>query len=247
MIELSDQQLLIKMHSGHHAATEMLWKRLSLRLLVFARSLTRDGMLAEDAVQSTFMRVLTLSKREVQKVKDPLAWLMMVVRREAFQALRARGRAARREYNHCVDERTDQTQASGTSRDGHDWSVGPELRAQLEAALETLPRRDREVIMLRHFVMLTFDQMELALGIPRSTVVSRYREAVHRLELRMQTDTKPHAAHQDSLLKAPVDSETTAGHFMDHTAGFSMSILHQQHGEDPKGSLPLKATAKACK
>ena len=44
-----------------------------------------------------------------------------------------------------------------------------------------MPRRYREVIVLKHIVGMTFDQLALALSANRSTVASRYRNAVARL------------------------------------------------------------------
>lgn len=208
MTDLTDQQLLIKMHGGNHAAAEMLWKRLSPRLYVHARSLAREGSLGEDCVQGAFLRVLGLPKREVQLIKDPLPWLMMVVRREVFQALRARGRATRRERRYGADDHSAREHGSHGTGNEHSLAISPELREQLEAALESLPRREREVIMLRHYVMLTFDQMELALGIARSTVVSRYRAAIARLEALMTMNhDNQHSILNQHARKYPTKSE----------------------------------------
>ena len=57
--------------------------------------------------------------------------------------------------------------------------VGP--LPDLHTALEALPRRYREVLVLKHAGGLTFDQIALALATNRNTIAGRYRAALKSL------------------------------------------------------------------
>jgi len=55
-------------------------------------------------------------------------------------------------------------------------------RVQLiQAALETLPDDQREVVILKCYSELTFEQIALVAGAPLATVASRYRRGLERL------------------------------------------------------------------
>jgi len=162
-MDIDDRQLLIATHRGHEASARLLWARHAPRMTAHARAILRDAAAADDAVQSVTCRLLELSGWRVREVRDVPAFLALAVRREALNQLRAARRAGARESRRAVP--------AETSADG------PGVRA----AVESLPRRMREVVVLKHVAGLTFDQMALALCTNRSTVASRYRAALESL------------------------------------------------------------------
>ncbi len=56
-----------------------------------------------------------------------------------------------------------------------------ELRESVQMALERLPAEQREVLVMKIWGELTFEQIAVALEIPMSTAASRYRYAIARL------------------------------------------------------------------
>lgn len=173
-----DRQLLIRTHQGHEASARALWAKYSPRLLAYARSIVGDG--AEDAVQSVFLSLLKVPARELKQVGDPAAWLMVLTRRASLNQLRA----ARREHR--------RRQASAPLR----VTAGPFSfhSEDLASVVESLPRRLREVVVLRHIAGLTFDQVAVALGANRNTAAARYREAIRRLRIVLGEDNPAVAA-----------------------------------------------------
>lgn len=167
-----DRQLLIRTHQGHEASARELWARYSPRLLAYARSIVGGG--AEDVLQSVFLSVIKAPAREVRKVQDPAAWLMVMTRRGALNQLRS----ARREHRRR-QAWTPPRMARGCSA----FQV-----EELASSVEALPRRLREVVVLRHIAGLTFDQVALALGANRNTAAARYREAIGRLRAMLGED-----------------------------------------------------------
>jgi RNA polymerase sigma-70 factor, ECF subfamily len=163
----ADCRLLLRMHEGNEAAARELWNRSAPRLLPYARSIVGPG--AEDVVQSVFMAVLEQSKSQIRRVEDPIAWLLVLTRRCSLNHLRSTHRDFARRHAAASVARELPTPAT----DGE----------HLLRAMDNLPRRLREVVVLRHIAGLTFDQVATALGANRNTAAARYREAIRRLRM----------------------------------------------------------------
>ncbi len=133
-------------------------------LWLFARTVTRDDHLAEDALQTTF---LALFERPMPPTR---AYLYASVRNAALNLLRSRGRAERRERR---SGRTELFEDSGAA------SVAD--REAVEAALAGLPEEQREVVVLKVWSGMTFAEIGEAIGAPSNTAASRYRYALEKL------------------------------------------------------------------
>lgn len=136
-------------------------------MVAHARSILKEQALAEDAVQQAMLRIFEIATLRVDMVRDVRAWMARLTRREALMLLRSRGREARRAAAHARAT----TQPVGQTRDTR----------ILDTMVASLPRRLQEVLVLRHRGALTFDQIATVLSVNRSTVASRYREALARL------------------------------------------------------------------
>lgn len=165
----ADRQLLLATHRGHEASARLLWARHAPRLLAHARSIVREAGAAEDVVQAVMCRLLELPRSRLAAIEDVPAFLAAATRREALNALRSgRRESARRR--------------SGTTPAPATPPPGQALAADIDRALAALPRRLREVVILKHISDLTFDQIALALATNRNTIASRYRTAVAALK-----------------------------------------------------------------
>lgn len=161
------QGRLLAMHSGDGAAAQALWDDCAGRLVALARAITGSAADAQDAVQEVFIGVLSMTAEQVRAIDDEAGYLAGAVRRRSLNLLRGGARRGRR-----------QAEASA-----------PALRlvgaagedAALRDAVESLPLELREVVALKHYAGLTFEQMALALALPRATAASRYYSAVEAL------------------------------------------------------------------
>ncbi len=176
-MESDDTHLLLRMHDGDGAAADLIWRRHAPSLRAYARSIVREESAAEDVVQRVFCRVLELPKARLRAIDVARPWLAAAVRNEAIRHLRGEGRERRRRNNAAAAGALKRSAGPGIAPAGAHESV--------EAALDSLPRRSREAIVLRHIAGLNFDQMAAALGLPRSTVASRYSAALALLKAAM--------------------------------------------------------------
>lgn len=180
MDERSDRELLTLTHRGDKAAAGILYARFSRPLAMFARSVLHDEFLAADVVQTVFLKILALNRREIRTIIDPFAWLVRSTRNEALNLIRTDSRARARAARHA------------SMRDAVTLPSYSTARADLLDLLNALTEDQRELIVLKHLVGLTFDQLSEALGENRSTIASRYRVAIMTLrDIASQADAPP--------------------------------------------------------
>jgi len=141
------------------------------KLLLCARQWTRSLADAEDVVQEAFVRFW---RHQRQLPGEPMALLITSVRRAAVDlARRETRRAAREEFS-----------ADGGGPHGPMFKTSLEdddRRVAIEAALRELVPEQREVLVLKIWGELTFEQIAAQLEIPPNTAASRYRYALAAL------------------------------------------------------------------
>jgi RNA polymerase sigma-70 factor (ECF subfamily) len=133
------------------------------RCLLFARDQTRCEADAQDVLQEALIE--TWQRCGGKPPDAPLVFA--TIRRRAIDLARSNDRRLRRE------------QASP------DWFYPPAESAardeDLEQAVKTLPPSLREVLVLKVWSGLTFQEIAATVGIPANTAASRYRYALERL------------------------------------------------------------------
>ena len=138
------------------------------KLLLCARQWTRSLADAEDVVQEAFVRFW---RHQRDLPGEPMALLVTSVRRAAFDLARREKRRAAREDRVAADS-DDFVPVFDAALDGD------ERRDAIEAALKRLPAEQREVLVLKIWGELTFDEIARQLEIPPNTAASRYRYAL---------------------------------------------------------------------
>lgn len=136
------------------------------KLLLCARQWTRSLADAEDVVQEAFVRYW---RNQRHLPGDPQALLITSVRRAALDLARRESRRAAREE--LADGGLEEREGHFDPVPGEDG----ERREQIEQALHALPAEQREVLVLKLWNELTFEQIGEVLGISPNTAASRYR------------------------------------------------------------------------
>jgi RNA polymerase sigma-70 factor (ECF subfamily) len=149
-------------------------------LLLLARQWVPAVADAEDVVQEAFARFW----RSRHRAAEPSAYLYACVKRAALEWLRGRQRRARRE------ERAARPEAVGDAP-FFAGTHGSERGRQIEAALAGLPEGQREVLVLKTWGGLTFQQIGAALGLSANTAASRYRYALDKLRACLAEEAVP--------------------------------------------------------
>lgn len=173
----SGAALLRGFRTGVPGAAEELWRVHAPHMLAVARGLlgAQRADMAADIVQRVLLDVLRLPVQRVEGVRDVGAFLAVATRNATYNAVRGENRevlrireAARRAH---LETRVDPV-----------W----ETHAALARALAALSDEHRELLVLRHFVGLSFDQLAEMLDEKRSTLSSRYAHAKDALRERLE-------------------------------------------------------------
>jgi RNA polymerase sigma-70 factor, ECF subfamily len=64
--------------------------------------------------------------------------------------------------------------------------ASPESAVAVEEALSRLPRAQREVVVMKVFGGLTFDEIAAAMGGSQNTAASRYRYGIEKLKAALE-------------------------------------------------------------
>lgn len=134
---------------------------------------------AEDVVQDVFVRIAEQG-RQLLSVRHPRRWLLTVTHRVAIDLCRGRSRRQ-------ADPLGDVPYLEAMSGDP-DRVIDAHTVSRL---IGTLPAKQREVLMLRHFADCSFAEIGRITGAPIFTAASRYRLAVARLRHRLETTHEP--------------------------------------------------------
>ena len=152
------------------------------RLLLFARQQTRSHEDAEDILQDALVKLVDkLRSGEFVGGRDAwMPYLYTTLRRLAIDLSRRDDRRKRREDNSSADAEAERPAIA------HPWFEGDaadeETRIQLERALQEIPGKFSEVIVMKIWGERTFAEIGEALDISQNTAASRYRYGIEALK-----------------------------------------------------------------
>ena len=139
-----------------------------------ARWLVRDEHVAEDVVQDAYLRAFRYFGSF--RGGDARPWLLGIVRNVCYSWFAQQKRSVEFEF--------DLEGADAPSLDAQDQVQTPETllvqkveRAQVTAAISSLPLAFREVLVLREIEELSYEDIARVLDIPKGTVMSRLSRA----------------------------------------------------------------------
>ena len=155
------------------------YRELAPKLLLFARQWVPGSSDAEDVVQQAFVRFW---KRHQSADRAHYPLLYATVRTIALDHLRGEDRRIRRENHADAPVPRADTPYFDPANDHLDQA---ERTSAIESALRTLPEEQREVVVLKVWAELTFQEIADALGAPLNTVAARYRYALEKLRNRI--------------------------------------------------------------
>ena len=149
-------------------------------LYSYALVLTRNHAEAEDLVQETYVRALQAMGR-LRADSNMKGWLFTILRNIWFNQLRKlrtgpqmieRG-VGDGVYNSIVEP----------SKNSHDLYVSKMETQQVQAAIQELPMQFREIILLREYEELSYQEIASILDCPIGTVMSRLGRARAKLRV----------------------------------------------------------------
>jgi RNA polymerase sigma-70 factor, ECF subfamily len=170
-----DAELVVRLQRRDPQALAELYDRYGRLVYSLIVRVVRDGALAEDLVQETFLRVWNRAQGFNAQRGALGPWLLAVARNRAIDYLRS---ASGRERNALDLEEVDHPSLyTDMERD----ILASDKARVIRAALEKLAPNQREVIELAYFEGLTQTEMAERMGQPLGTVKTWVRTALKNL------------------------------------------------------------------
>ena len=169
---LEEERLLLLMKTGDQEAFRKLYERTARSIYSYALSILQQPQDAEEVMQDTYLTAWRQAARYETEGK-PMAWLLTIARNLCYMRLR------RQKDHPCVSYEELEQEEPGElcSR----IELVPEKQMLLDA-LTALGEDERKIVLLHDAGNMKHREIAQLLGIPLSTVLSKYRRALKRLQ-----------------------------------------------------------------
>jgi len=158
------------------SALELVYEHFGKRLYGYLVSILRSRSDAEEVLNELFMKV-AVKREQVGKSDNLRVYLFAIARNMAYEMCRKRSSqketlSVYAEYLELCDD------AAGR------WNEEELVAAR--KAVDSLPEEQREVVVLKIFEEMTFDEIAELLRISQNTAASRYRYAIEKMKDQMK-------------------------------------------------------------
>ena len=161
-----DDSLLIRVGEDDRDAFEELYRKSGRAVYAFALSLLKNPDDTQDIVQETFLKIRGAAHL-YRPMGKPMAWILTIARNLCNSRLRQSALSV----EDCKME--DSLQFS--------YVTDPTDRLVLESALRILGEEERHILLLHCVAGMKHREIAQDLGMPLSTVLSRYNRSLKKL------------------------------------------------------------------
>ena len=175
----SDEELIARFQNGDEQAYVELVNRYRDRLMTFVYRFVNDGVIAEDIVQDTLVKLYT-HKDYYRNIAKFSTWIYAIAGNLAKTELRKK---KRRKVTNLSEMGTEdwEYQIPAVERDTGDKVQSQFAEQQIQRAIQSLPLHFRTVVILRDIQELSYEEISKIVEVPLGTVKSRINRA--RLQL----------------------------------------------------------------
>lgn len=171
--------LLDRIAAQDDTALKRLYERTSSRLFGLALRVVRNRDAAEDVLQESFLSIWRSAGSYRASLSPPMAWLGLIVRSRALDALRKRT-SDRADLMNELDDDLAKT-LEGESTNPMDATEASEQAFALHQCLTRLENKQREVVSLAYLRDLSHGELAEQLQLPLGTVKTWIRRGLEQL------------------------------------------------------------------
>ena len=206
-----DSTLVSLYLAGQESAFALLLERHRGRVFTTILLITRDEDVAEDLLQDAFIKAIHVLKGGLYKDENKFGpWLCRIGHNLAIDAFRRRKRTPHTSLS--ADDSVLANTLSYAEMASDDALVREETHDQLRRLIQELPAAQKEVLLMRHYGDLSFQQIADATGVSINTALGRMRYALINLRKKMSvTPPRPHDTTLTPLDAAPLRVQRVAG------------------------------------
>lgn len=177
---LSDKVLLNRYLTGDRSAISQLIERHSNRVRDYIRMMVKDHDLADDILQETLIKaVRVIDQGRYADTGKFLSWVLRIAHNQVIDHFRSQRNAR------TMSEKEAGYDVLGTLRFAdatvEDRMVAEQIEADVRRLIDHLPEEQREVVMLRYYDGLSFQEIADQTEVSTNTALGRMRYALINL------------------------------------------------------------------
>jgi RNA polymerase sigma factor (sigma-70 family) len=169
----SSEDLGLFLQQGDLRALELLYQKYNTDLFFYALKVTNNRALAEDAVQDTFVDIWN-HRHQMGKVRSLQFYLIRSVRHRCLKLVKKNNRFRFLDATSEVDISIEPEELRLT-----DYSL--EVKSKVGKALQLLSDRQREIVYLKFYENLEYQEIAELLALNYQSVVNHVHRAIVKL------------------------------------------------------------------
>jgi len=186
---LSDIQLVSLYQNGNEEAFEVLLLRHKSRIYTAIYLIVKDRYLAEDLLQETFIKAInTIKGGRYNEEGKFLPWISRIAHNLAIDSFRR----SRRYPEIVLEDGSRVFNSIEFVEDSmEDAQIFRDTKSKLREYIKELPVEQKQVLIMRHYLQMSFQEIADRTGVSINTALGRMRYALINLRKRMLKT--PHA------------------------------------------------------
>ena len=202
LLQPSDSALISLYLAGQESAFGLLLERHRSRVFTTILLIVRDEDVAEDLVQDTFIKAIhTLKSGRYNEEGKFAPWICRIAHNLAIDSFR-RGK---RVPHVSLTDNDRLTNTLTIADDGPDDILSrEETHTRLRALIQELPAAQKEVLLMRHYGDMSFQEIADATGVSINTALGRMRYALINLRKKMTANSVNYDSNFTPFDTAPV-------------------------------------------
>ena len=190
LVQLTDEKLIQLYVKGNEKGLETLLHRYKEKIFSYIRMLVKDRARAEDVFQEAFFKVIT-SLKSGKYIDEGhfCAWVKCICRNIVIDEVRVEEKMPT--ISHVKSKRDDEERdifsvlklyEDETPTDKiHKTEYRKKLRSEMRFIINQLPDQQREVVMMRYFFDMSFNEISNLLEINLNTALGRMHYAANNM------------------------------------------------------------------
>ncbi len=177
---LSDQVLLNRYLSGDRSAISQLIDRHSKRVRDYIRMMVKDHDVADDILQETLIKaVRVIDEGRYADTGKFLSWVLRIAHNQVIDYFRSQ------KSQRTVSESDAGYNVLGTlrfaERNVEDRMISEQIEADVRRMIDSLPEEQREVVVMRYYAGMSFQEIADQTQVSINTALGRMRYALINL------------------------------------------------------------------
>ena len=177
---MTDEELVVLYAEGNNAAFDILLNRYKSSIHSYIYFIVRNKELTEDIFQETFVKVImTIKQGRYTENGKFLSWVLRIAHNQVIDHFRQKKQQNNVSEGEAGYDLLNNKKFSDTTVE--EKMVSAQIEADVRKLLDYLPKEQKEVVMMRYYMGLSFKEIAEQTGVSINTALGRMRYALINL------------------------------------------------------------------